>query len=49
MNIGLGTMMRLEIMLNNKIIKIYGFGQNKKEAKVAAAKMALKNMKKMLS
>ncbi|XP_003240109.1 endoribonuclease dcr-1 isoform X4 [Acyrthosiphon pisum] len=46
---GLGTMMRLEIMLNNKIMRIYGFGQNKKEAKVAAAKMALKNMKKMLS
>ncbi|XP_060881396.1 endoribonuclease Dicer-like isoform X5 [Metopolophium dirhodum] len=46
---GLGTMMKLEIMLNNKIMKIYGFGQNKKEAKVAAAKMALKNMKKMLS
>lgn len=46
---GLGTMMRLEIILNNKIMKIYGFGQNKKEAKVAAAKMALKNMKKMLS
>ncbi|XP_026808824.1 endoribonuclease Dicer-like isoform X3 [Rhopalosiphum maidis] len=48
MNKGLGTMMKLEIMLNNKIIAIYGFGQNKKEAKVAAAKMALKNMKKML-
>jgi len=46
---GLGTMMKLEIILNNKIMKIYGFGQNKKEAKVAAAKMALKNMKKMLS
>jgi len=46
---GLGTMIKLEIMLNNKIVHMYGFGKNKKEAKVAAAKMALKNMKKMLS
>jgi len=45
----LGTMVKLEIMLNNNIIPRYGFGQNKKEAKVAATKMALKNMKKMLS
>jgi len=36
-------------MLNNKPMIIFGFGQNKKEAKVAAAKMALKNMKKFLS
>lgn len=42
-------MVRLDIILNNKNQVIYGFGQNKKEAKVAAAKMALKNMKKMLS
>lgn len=41
--------MKLDIMLNNKIITMYGFGQNKKEAKVAAAKIALKNMKKMVS
>ncbi|XP_027844608.1 endoribonuclease Dicer isoform X4 [Aphis gossypii] len=46
---GLGTMMKLEIMLNNKTVTMYGFGQNKKEAKVAAAKIALKNMKKMVS
>lgn len=46
---GLGTMIQLDITLNNKNMTIYGFGQNKKEAKVAAAKMALKNMKKMLS
>lgn len=46
---GLGTMIQLDITLNNKSMTIYGFGQNKKEAKVAAAKMALKNMKKMLS
>lgn len=46
---GIGTMMKLEIILNNKPMRIYGFGQNKKEAKVAAAKMALKNMKKMLT
>jgi len=45
---GFGTMMKLEITLNNKNMCIYGFGQNKKEAKVAAAKMALKNIKKML-
>ncbi|XP_022180231.1 endoribonuclease dcr-1 isoform X3 [Myzus persicae] len=45
---GFGTMMKLEIILNNQPMRIYGFGQNKKEAKVAAAKMALKNMKKML-
>lgn len=42
-------MMKLEIMLNNKTITMYGFGQNKREAKVAAAKIALKNMKKMMS
>jgi len=41
--------MKLDIMLNNKIITMYGFGKNKKEAKVAAAKIALKNMKKMVS
>lgn len=46
---GLGTMIQLDIILNNKNMTIYGFGQNKKEAKVAAAKMALKNMKKELS
>jgi len=29
-------------------MNIYGFGHNKKEAKVAAAKMALKNMKNIM-
>uniref|UniRef100_A0A2H8TDA5 Endoribonuclease Dicer n=1 Tax=Melanaphis sacchari TaxID=742174 RepID=A0A2H8TDA5_9HEMI len=48
-NKGLGTMIKLEIMLNNKIIAMYGFGKNKKEAKVAAAKIALRNIKKRLS
>lgn len=46
-NKGLGTMMQLDIVLNNKMMTIFGFGQNKKEAKVAAAKLALKNIKKM--
>lgn len=45
---GLGCMIQLDVFLNNKNMTIYGFGQNKKEAKVAAAKMALKNMKEML-
>ncbi|VVC42507.1 Hypothetical protein CINCED_3A023563 [Cinara cedri] len=45
---GIGTMVQLEITVNNKIITIYGFGQNKKEAKVAAAKMALKRMNEMV-
>lgn len=41
--------MELEIIVNKKNVVIYGFGQNKKEAKIAAAKLALKNMKKLLS
>lgn len=41
-------MMQLDITLNNRIMTIYGFGQNKKEAKVAAAKMALKTVKKIV-
>jgi len=45
-NRGLGTMVQLDLYLNNNNMTIYGFGQNKKEAKVAAAKMALKHMKK---
>jgi len=42
-------MIQLDITVNNKIVTIYGFGQNKKQAKVAAAKMALKRMKKLLT
>ncbi|XP_026819706.1 endoribonuclease Dicer-like [Rhopalosiphum maidis] len=48
LNKGLGTMMKLQITLNQKVMNIYGFGHNKKEAKVAAAKLALKNMKKIM-
>lgn len=46
---GLGTMVQLDTILNSTPMIFYGFGQNKKEAKVAAAKIALKNMKKLLS
>lgn len=49
MNRGMGTMIQLDIILNNESSTIYGFGQNKKEAKVAAAKMALKQIKKEFS
>ncbi|XP_050430735.1 endoribonuclease dcr-1 isoform X3 [Adelges cooleyi] len=45
---GLGTMMQLEIFVDGKKQTIFGFGKNKKEAKLAAAKMALKNLRKML-
>lgn len=45
---GLGTMIQLDITMNNEHMIIYGFGRNKKEAKVAAAKMALKNMEKIM-
>jgi len=46
---GLGFMMKLEIIVNKKNVTIFGFGQTKKEAKVAAAKLALKNMKTLLT
>jgi len=42
-------MRNLEIRFKTKYLNTYGFGQSKKKAKVAAAKMALKNMKKMVS
>lgn len=42
-------MIQLDIIVNNKTVTIYGFGKNKKEAKIAAAKIALKNMKNILS
>lgn len=45
---GLGSMIQLNIILNNENMTIYGIGPNKKEAKVAAAKLALKSMKKLL-
>jgi len=48
-NKGLGFMMQLDIIVNKENKTIFGFGQNKKEAKVAAAKMALKNIKKLFS
>lgn len=38
--------MKLEILLSNKTMSMYEFGQNKKEAKAAAAIMALKNYEK---
>ncbi|VVC34156.1 PAZ domain,Helicase, C-terminal,Ribonuclease III domain,DEAD/DEAH box helicase domain,P-loop containing [Cinara cedri] len=45
---GMETMMQLDLTVNNEIMTIYGFGNNKKEAKVAAAKMALKHLKKIM-
>jgi len=45
---GLGFMIQLDIILNKKNMTLFGFGQNRKEAKVAAAKMALKHMKELL-
>ncbi|XP_025190355.1 endoribonuclease Dicer-like [Melanaphis sacchari] len=48
LNKGLGIMIKLQITVNQKVMNIYGFGQSKKKAKIAAAKMALKNMKKIL-
>lgn len=41
-------MIQLDLIVNNKMMTIYGFGQNKKEAKVAAAKMALKSLKELM-
>jgi len=38
---------QLKIHSNQKSLTVYGYGQTKKEAKIAAAKMALKNMKKV--
>lgn len=46
---GLNTMIQLNITVNNKCLTMYGFGHNKKKAKIAAAKMALKSVKKLLT
>lgn len=38
---------QLKIHSEEKSLTVYGIGKSKKEAKIAAAKIALKNMKKM--
>jgi len=48
MSKGLGYMIQLDILLNKKNMTLFGFGNNKKEAKLAAAKLALKHMKELL-
>ncbi|KAF0759177.1 endoribonuclease Dicer-like, partial [Aphis craccivora] len=48
LNKGLGIMRNLQIKFKTKYLNTYGFGQSKKEAKVAAAKIALKNLKTIL-
>lgn len=40
-------MIQLKIHSDQKSLIVYGIGQNKKEAKIAAAIIALKNMKKI--
>jgi len=45
---GIGIMIQLDVYLNSKKLTVYGFGQNKKEAKIAAAKIALKNIKNIM-
>jgi len=40
-------MMKLEVKVNDEVQEFYGFGQNVKNAKTAAAKMALKCLGKL--
>lgn len=42
------SMIKLHIMVNANNMTTYGFGQNKKQAKIAAAKLALKNINNLL-
>jgi len=47
-NKGLGTVMQLDIIVNETHMITYGFGRNRKEAKNAVVKLALKNISKLL-
>ncbi|XP_050534312.1 endoribonuclease Dicer-like isoform X2 [Daktulosphaira vitifoliae] len=44
----LGTMIQLEIFVDSQKLTMFGLGKNKKEAKLAAAKMALKRIRNVL-
>lgn len=45
---GFGITIQLEIIINDTKLIVFGCGMNKKGAKLAAAKMALRSLNKMI-